>query len=375
MKRYILTISALLLGLFAAFYTNETANAYDKDIFFSARSAIVIESSTNRVLYEKNAYQKLPMASTTKIMTALTVLNSCDVNDIVTVPKEACGIEGSSIYLQPGERLSVLHLLYGLMLRSGNDSAVALALHAGGSCENFAKMMNEQAHKIGAFNSNFVNPHGLHNDNHYTTAYDLAVISSAAMKNKIFSEIVSTKRIEIPCTARNYNRVLYNKNKMLTLYGGATGIKTGYTKKAGRCLVSSAKRDGMELICVVLDCGPMWEVSMRSMDYVYANYKLEKYLHPYTYWGNLEVKNRNQKIGCYTKESFSYPVCKNDRERISVRVEIPDTLKAPIKKDELIGKIKYYYDNQLIFSANIYTINGVESLSYLDALKRIIAVK
>lgn len=139
MKRYIIAVSALILIFFAAFNTDKNVNALEKDIFFSAKSAIVIESSTNRVLYEKNAYQQLPMASTTKIMTALTVLNNCDVNDIITVPKEACGIEGSSIYLQQGEQLSVLHLLYGLMLRSGNDSAVALALHAGAAAKTLQK--------------------------------------------------------------------------------------------------------------------------------------------------------------------------------------------------------------------------------------------
>ena len=339
-----------------------------------AKSIIVIEETTNRILYENNAYSKLPMASTTKIMTAITVIDNCNnLDEIVTIPKKACDIEGSSIYLQAGEKLSVKELLYGLMLRSGNDCAVALALHTGKSIEGFSKMMNEKAQNLNAFDSHFVNPHGLHNNEHYTTAYDLALISSYAMKNDLFREIVKTKRIEIPCTTRDYGRVLYNKNKMLTKYDGATGIKTGYTKQAGRCLVSSAKRDGMELICVVLNCGPMWEVSMQYMDKIFDSYHLETFLQPFTYWGEVVVAKRKDKAGYYTKEPFNYPINKDDENKIFVRIEIPDLLYTPFKKDKEIGKIKYYYENELIFSAKVYTIIGMDNLTYFEALDKVIS--
>ena len=345
------------------------ARAYD----IPAKSMIIIEASTNRTLFEKNAYDKLPMASTTKIMTALTVLENCNIDEIVTIPKNACGVEGSSIYLEAGEKLTVRQLLYGLMLRSGNDCAVALAIHTGGSIEGFSKLMNEKAQMLEAYDSHFTNPHGLHHKDHYTTAYDLAIISSYAMKNSVFREIVSTKKIEIPCTTRNYSRVLVNKNKMLAKYEGATGIKTGFTKPAGRCLVSSAVRDGMELICVVLNCGPMWEVSMQYMDVIFDKFHLQTFLQPYTYWGEISVAKRKEtKAGYYTKESFSYPVSTEDENKISVRIEIPDLLIPPFKKDENIGKIKYYYDNQLIFSAKVYTIIGIENLTYAEALEKII---
>lgn len=372
MKKNILFAILLALSLAVKFYNTPNAAAAEGDIASSAQSAIVMECATNRVLFQKNAYRKLPMASTTKILTALTVLNRCDTDAIVTIPKQACGIEGSSIYLREGEKLSVLHLLYGLMLRSGNDCAVALALHAAGSCARFAEMMNNEAESCGALNSNFVNPHGLHHPDHYTTAYDLALISSAAMKNPVFREIVGTRRIEIPCSAGG-GRILYNKNKMLGSYQGATGIKTGFTRNAGRCLVSSAVRDDMELICVVLNCGPMWEVSKRCMDYVFSSCKMENILPSYKYWGEIEIRGRDFKAGYYTKESFSYPLRFGEREKISVRTELPQFLKPPFKKDEKIGKIKYYYDNNLIFSANIYTINGAERISYLNALKKIIS--
>ncbi len=208
-------------------------------------SEIVMELNSLRVLHEKNSNEKKYMASTTKILTAITIIENCDLNDVVTITKETIGIEGSSIYLEEGEKLTVKDLLYGLMLRSGNDCAETLAVFCCGSVQSFATLMNNTAQKIGAINSNFVNPHGLHDDNHYTTAYDLALISCYAIKNPIFKEIVSTKKVSIPHTTRGYDRVLINKNKMLNEFDGATGIKTGFTKKAGRCLVSSCFRNGL----------------------------------------------------------------------------------------------------------------------------------
>lgn len=370
MKKNILMI--FIAVIIAAGFINGSSDNVSA-VQFSAKSMIIIDASTNRVLFEHNAYEKLPMASTTKIMTAITAIEESDVNQVVTIPKAACGIEGSSIYLQEGEKLTLKHLLFGLMLRSGNDCAEAIALHVGGSLEGFSKMMNDKAQMLEVYDSNFVNPHGLHNKNHYTTAYDLAVIASYAMKNPIFREIVSTKKIEIPCTTRDYGRILINKNKMLSKYEGATGIKTGFTKQAGRCLVSSAKRNGMELICVVLNCGPMWEVSMQYMDKIFDKYHIETFLQPFTYWGEIEISNRREKkVGIYSRDNFAYPVCGEDENKITNRLEIPETLTAPLCKDAEIGKIKFYYDNQLIFSAKVYSINGINSLTYFEAAEKII---
>ena len=238
---------------------NYAAEAYTT----SARSAIVVERGTGKVLYEKNADERLPIASTTKILTAITVIRyGGDLEREVTVPDCAVGVEGSSIYLQKDERLRVIDLLYGLMLQSGNDCAVALACLTSGSVENFAMLMNHVARKAGASDSHFANPHGLPDDEHFSTARDMAAISSFAMANETFRAIVSTKVYkDCPYAGRDYNRVITNKNKMLTMLEGGNGIKTGYTKAAGRCLVSSAERDGKEVICVVLSCGPMFEES------------------------------------------------------------------------------------------------------------------
>lgn len=236
----------------------------------SAKGAIVAEQSTGRVVFEQNADARLPMASTTKIATALTVLRHANVNGIVTVPKAACGIEGSSVYLTEGERLSVLDLLYGLMLRSGNDCAVALALHVGGSVDGFVEMMNRTAQSVGCENTHFVNPHGLHDENHYTSARDLAKITCEAFKNPLFCQIVAAKTYRVQTDGAN--RVFVNKNKLLSRYDYADGVKTGFTKKAGRCFVGSASQNGMRFVSVLLNCAPMFEESQALLQHAFCVY-------------------------------------------------------------------------------------------------------
>ena len=265
-------IAAALLAVaafcLAAFSRPAVARAYSS----SAASAIVIECVGGRVMYEKNADERRPIASTTKIVTAITVIeNVSDLEKEVEIPDEAVGVEGSSVYLEKGEKLRYIDLLYGLMLRSGNDCAVALACAVSGSTEDFCTLMNMTARKAGARFSHFANPHGLPDDDHYSTARDVALISAYAMKNETFAKIVGTKKYDgCPYADRGYNRSMTNKNKMLSLFDGATGIKTGYTKKAGRCLVSSAEREGVSLVCVVLDCGPMFEESCALMEEAFA---------------------------------------------------------------------------------------------------------
>lgn len=226
----------------------------------SAGAEIAMELTTRTVLTESNADKRMPMASTTKIMTAIIIAEDCNLDEEITVPDAAVGVEGSSIYLKKDERIDVRDLLYGLMLRSGNDSAVALAIHHSGSVENFITVMNERAKRIGADNTNFKNPSGLPDDEHYTTARDLCNIACYAMNNEIFREVVSSK------SHVGKFRSFENKNKMLYRYEGANGVKTGYTLKAGRCLVSSAERDGMDVVTVVLNCYDMYERSSAILD-------------------------------------------------------------------------------------------------------------
>lgn len=366
MKKIVLFLTAVLATAGVFNYSNSASAGS------SAQSMIIIETSANKILYEHNAYQKLAMASTTKVMTAIVVLENCRLKDIVKVDEKAAGVEGSSIYLQKDEELTIEQLLYGLMLQSGNDCATALAIHTAGSIEAFSEMMNAKAKKIGALDSNFMNPHGLDHKDHYTTAYDLAIISSYGMKNEDFARIVGTKKVEIPWAGRDYNRVVYNKNKILNQYQGGTGIKTGFTKKAGRCLVSSAKRDGMELVCVVLNCGPMFETSMEYMDMVFKKYHIQVFIEPYQYLGDTKIFNGAETtVGLYTRSGFKYPV-KNDDKDFSTVIEIDQNLIAPVQKDVLAGKIKIYHKNDLIFCGKIYTINGAESLSFFLYINRLI---
>ncbi|MDE6302172.1 MAG: D-alanyl-D-alanine carboxypeptidase, partial [Clostridia bacterium] len=239
----------------------------------SARGGVLIEQSTRRVLLDEDMHIKCYPASTTKVLTALVVLNNLPLDRVVKVPKAAEGVEGSSIYLRAGQKITVEDLLFGLMLRSGNDAAVALAIETAGSVENFALMMNETATMLGAHNSHFVNPHGLHDDNHYTTAYDLAMITASAYENEDFVRIVSSKKAKI--TVDGVATYIGNKNKLLTLYEGANGVKTGYTKRSGRCLVGGASRDGMQLITVVFNYNDMWNDTIRMLNYGFDNYEMK----------------------------------------------------------------------------------------------------
>lgn len=277
MKRvFVIMLAALcmVLGFSSGAVYAETARseyARGTEVSSSATSMALMDGDTGELIYRKNCDARREPASTTKICTAITVLENCTMLDLpMPIPDKAVGIEGSSLYLQKGEMLSVRDLLYGLMLQSGNDCAVALSIIVGGSEQGFVKMMNETAKKAGATNTNFMNPHGLHHDEHYTTARDLCAIAYYAMKNPTFREIVATKRHKTPYYGHDYDRNFPNKNKILFNYEGGNGIKTGFTKKSGRCLVSSATRDGKTYICTVLNCYDMFEECMRLMDCAFA---------------------------------------------------------------------------------------------------------
>ena len=351
-KQTILSLLIVVSCLFSILTSQLCVKTYASN----SCSEIIMDAKSGRVLFENNADERKFMASTTKILTAIVIIENCDIDEIVTVTNETVGIEGSSIYLEPGEKLSVKDLLYGLMLRSGNDCAETLAVHCSGSIENFAVLMNETANKLCAKHSNFVNPHGLHDDSHYTTARDLALISAYAIKNPIFKQIVSTKSIRIPFTTRDTVRLLKNKNKMLTECEGATGIKTGYTKKAGRCLVTSCNRNGMELICVVLNCPPMWARSKELLASSFATYKPYKLVESDHILDFIPIDNSIFTCGIYIKEDVIVPLTNNEYENLQVKYEYPNSIPKGVKKDSEIGFIKIYSQNNLIFSKKIYTI-------------------
>lgn len=273
MKKFLIAVSviaAFIFGLMIFGYVAEPAGktavsgSLPQPPSVSAEQAILIDGKTGEVLFEKNADEKGYPASTTKIMTAMLTLEICDeagadISQKVVIPEEAVGVEGSSLYLKKGEKKTIEELLYGVMLRSGNDGATALAAAMGGNVKHFVRLMNEKAAALGCTGTHFVNPSGLFDEDHYTTARDLAKIARHAMKNKTFRQVVGTK------SWKNY----YNKNKTVFQYDGATGIKIGFTKMSGRTLVASSSRDGESLICVVLADGNWFNDAYALMDYGY----------------------------------------------------------------------------------------------------------
>ncbi len=237
-----------------------------------SRGGVLIECSTRRILLDEGMHNICYPASTTKVLTALCVLQNLDIHHEVIIPKCAVGVEGSSLYLKEGQKLSVEDLLFGMMLRSGNDAAVALAVEVSGSVDEFACLMNKTAKECGAINSNFVNPHGLHDDNHYTTAYDLALITAKAYEYEDFRRFVDARQRKIHVDGEPL--VIANKNKLLKMTEGANGVKTGFTKTSGRCLVGGAKRGDMQLISVVLNYNDMWNDTIRMLEYGFDNFEM-----------------------------------------------------------------------------------------------------
>ena len=279
----------------------------------SAQKAIVLDAGTGRVLYEKNADDQSLIASTTKIMTALVVCEQTNVLDRVRIPKEAVGIEGSSMYLREGEVLTVQELLYGLMLHSGNDAAVALAIYCGGTVEGFAQLMNDEAARIGLENTHFVNPHGLDAPNHYSTARDLAALAAYAMENPLFRQTVSTRNVTVG------GRSLRNHNKLLWQVEGADGVKTGYTRAAGRILVSSAERDGRRLVAVTINAPDDWNDHAALFDDGFSRFSVQRIVTEGDRIGTMEVEGgEGAKVELLAAEDFSYAVAAVENVSVSL---------------------------------------------------------
>ena len=310
------------------------------------KSSVVIEKNSKRVLFEHNKDEKLANASTTKIMTALITLENCNnIQENVKIDDRAIGIEGTSIYLRKGETLTVEELLYGLMLSSGNDASVALAYHIGkGNLQAFVDLMNKKAEDLGLKNTHFDNPHGLDSETHYTSAYDLAIITSEAMQNETFRTIVSTKIKKISGNSEVEHRFLRNKQKLLKTLEGCTGVKSGFTDNAGRCLVTSCLRDDMEVICVVLNCPNMFEESSRLIELAFKEYQQETILQPYNYISNITVNNGNvENVKVYSMKGFKYPLKDGEKSKINIETELESELTALNKKEKKNDKKKNYY--------------------------------
>lgn len=315
----------------------------------SARAAILIDAETGTVMYGKNENERLPMASTTKIMTALVVLENACLSDCVIIPQEAVGVEGSSVCIECGETLTVEELLYAMMLESANDAAAALAIHVGGSIDGFAEMMNERAKSIGLCDTSFANPHGLDDAEHYTSAHDLAAIAAEAMKNEDFSRIVSTYRQRIPYGESGY-RYLMNHNKLLKLYDGALGVKTGFTKKSGRCLVSAAKRDEMTLIAVTLCAPDDWSDHTRLLDYGFENYEIRELAAPHELVYELDVIGKHISTLEVSNTSGASVCVRKAASELETHVYLPRMLWGKVEQGAMLGRVEYLLDGKLVAS-------------------------
>ena len=314
----------------------------------SAQSAILVDAQSGRVLFEKNADERRLFASTTKIMTGLLVCEAGDLDRDVTVPPEAAGVEGSSLYLKAGERVTVRELLYGMMLRSGNDAAVALAIVTGGSAENFIARMNERARELGLTGTQFENPNGLDGEAHLSTARDLAKLAAAAMENESFRAVVSSKSYS------SGTRSFTNHNKLLWRVEGCDGVKTGYTKKAGRILVGSAVRDGRRLICVTMHDPDDWRDQSALFDYGFSAFRLQSAVSSGEAVGSAAVVGSGTKrIRLLAGRDLSYPLAEG--EKLQTVLHAPDFVYAPVLPGQAgwlevlvdgscVGEVPVYYE-------------------------------
>lgn len=326
----------------------------EEALSLSAKSAVLINAEDNSVIYSRNCNERLPMASTTKIMTALVALENCPLDTVITVDERSVGVEGSSVYLKKGEKLTLENLLYALLLQSANDAATAIAVKVGGSVEGFADMMNKKAAELGLCDTHFSNPHGLDDENHYTTALELAKIAAAALKNPQFKKIVSTYKAEIP--NEGCQRILVNHNRLLREYDGCIGVKTGFTRRCGRCLVSAASRDGLTLIAVTLSAPDDWNDHKKMLDYGFSMYETVTLTGESGIIFDIPVAGGEKEYArVCTDGNIKITLPRSDGE-ITVTAEMPKFMFAPLKKSTVIGKLCFYRNGKIIKEADLYTV-------------------
>lgn len=347
MRKRILRAAAATVA--AALFLSVCASALPE---LSAQKAILTDAASGRVLYEKNADDTSLIASTTKIMTALLVCERCSLTARVKIPKEAVGIEGSSMYLREDEVLTVEELLYGLMLQSGNDAAVALAIFCAGTEGDFVTLMNEKASALGLRNTHYANPNGLDHDGNYSTAADLARLAAYAMENPDFYRIVSSK------TVAAGGRSLRNHNKLLFRYPGAVGVKTGYTKAAGRILVSAAERDGRRLIAVTIHAPDDWNDHAALLDYGFSQYQTVRLLKSGQHVQNVPVVGGTEPfVAVAAAEDFPYPMA--EWETYSVHLRLPAFLYAPVLAGREAGTAEIRIGGKTVGTVPLYYVGTV----------------
>jgi D-alanyl-D-alanine carboxypeptidase (penicillin-binding protein 5/6) len=343
-----------------------------------ALSALLLDASNNRVLYEANGYKRMSMASTTKIMTCIVTLENGNLDDVVEVSSNAAKMPDVQLNIRPGEQYYLKDLLFSLMLESHNDVAVAIAEHVGGSVEGFATMMNDKARELGCENTNFITPNGLDAEGHYTTAKDLAVIASHAIKNPKFIEVTNTSSYSFHEIKKGRGFTVSNKNRFLYMMEGAIGVKTGFTGKAGYCFVGAIKRQDKSLISVVLGCGwppnksLKWSDTKELMSYGITNYKKRQIFE------KVQLDPLFVKKGQYKYENLNMngdiELLMRDDEQVTTEYILPDYLEAPVKADSIIGEAKYFINDQYYASISIYTTQEIPRIDFNFCLLKIMSL-
>ena len=330
------------------------------DITPTAKSAVILDAASGAVLYSKNMNERLGMASTTKIMTGILALEHGSLSDVYKVPEDDYWVEGSSLYLNPGENVSLETLVYGLLLKSGNDAALAIARHVSGSEKAFVALMNEKAKELGLENTKFANPHGLYAEDHYTTAFELARLAAYAMQNPVFAEIVKTAyHKETPVDEERNGRMIKNANKLISLYAEADGVKPGFTPETGRTLVGSATKDGIKVITVTLDCENDWEEHKNMFDYAFNNFKRITLLKKGDSVGTFRIKKGNyHEVGAVIDRDVTLLVNKNETPEYEVKMEA-EPLTAPIVSGQYIGKAKICFADGIEHNVNVLANSDV----------------
>lgn len=346
----------------------------------NSRRYIVYDRISKSMIIGKNEDVKSAMASTTKIMTSIVILEKADLDEMVTVSAKAGGTGGSRLGLKKGDKASVKNLLYGLMLRSGNDAAVALAEHVGGSVKEFAELMNEKASELGLTNTHFVTPHGLDDANHYTTALELAKLTDYAMNNETFSKIVGTKSITI--YINNQPRQINNTNELLGVLNGVVGVKTGFTNNAGRCLVTETKRNNMDIITIVLGADTKKDRtkdSVNLIEYTFSKYKMynleERIIEEFNKWKNINEKRiliikgktSNPKLALGAIEKATIPICDNDK--IEYSINALTEVEAPVEQWNVMGTLTVKLNGEILENIDIVNVNEVQKRDWKDYFK------
>lgn len=372
-KILLILISFILLNKSVIFADN-----IDKLPNVVAEGAILMDYKTGRVLWGKNETEPLAMASTTKIMTAILAIENGDLEDTVIVSKKASNTPPVKMFLKENEKIQLKNLLYALMLQSSNDAAIAIAEHISGSVEKFCDLMTKRAYEIGAKDTIFRTPNGLDSEDHHSTAYDMALITKYALQNKTFLDIINTRQISIKSSKSTYN--IINKNRLLSEFNGANGVKTGYTGKAGHCFVGSGERDDMQLISVVLASGwgnkgkqQKWVDTKQLLNYGFENYKYETVLKKEDCKDIVKINKGNKNsISLYYEKDFILPIKESELKSITIKNEIPEILEAPIYENQKIGKAKIFIGNDNVGEINILAGEQVSRKTLKSNIEKVI---